>query len=191
MKKESIYTNILAPGSDAICVVGAGVGNTVGVCIGAGEIFAVVVIEGKLQHLHTGEAGVGKQLTHVVGYKAKVLGNNFCLGKSFLNSSEQLNTGRAVPFASAGGGIAVGDIVISRKASKMVYTQNIVHTEALTDSLAPPGEAILLHKLPIIYRIAPQLTVGRKAVGGTACYNGGIEFLVQQKLLGSAPQMYY
>ena len=73
---------------------------------------------------------------------------------------------------------------------EMIYAQYIVHTEAAFNSLLPPGEAVVLHKLPIINRVAPKLTVGTVAVGRTACNDGGITVLVKQELFGCTPYVH-
>ena len=143
-----------------------------------------------MKHLHTRASCVNKKLTHVLGDKAKVLGNYLCLRINLCYLTEKLYSGSLIPLTVTRGGISVRNIVISRKAAEMVNSQNIVKRKRKSYAVYPPREAVLLHKLPVIYRVTPKLTVRREAVGGTSCNNRRIKVTVKQELLGSRPYVH-
>ena len=83
-----------------------------------------------MKHLHAGETAAGEKLTDVVGDKTEVFGNDLRLGILFCNRAEERNTGSRIPFAVLGGRLAVGNVIVSRKAAEVVNAENVIELES-------------------------------------------------------------
>ena len=143
-----------------------------------------------MKHLHSGASCVQKKLANVLGNKSKVLCNYLCLWEGLGNLCKECNTGSLIPLTVSCGRIAIRNIIISRESTEMVDSKNIVKRESKTNTVYPPRKSVLLHKLPIVYRVAPKLTVGREAVGRTSRNDRRIKAFVKQELLGRRPNVH-
>ena len=154
------------------------------------QIFAVIRTEGKLKYLHSGEGGVCEKLANVVGYISKVLGNYLTVGESRLYSVEKLFSGSIAPLSVYSVFSISGNREITCKATEMVNPQKVVQRECATDSVYPPSEALVLHLLPIVYRVAPLLTCCGICIRRTSRNNRRVVIFVKQELVGGAPDVH-
>ena len=178
------------PAHQGLVVVCAGVGHAVfGIVVG--QVVAggagVPGVEGKLQHLHVGEAGVLHQLAYGVGHVAQVFGNDLVPAQALLQGVEQIHAGAFLPPAVHGGLLAIGDGVVFVKAAEVVDAGHIVELVAIPQAGDPPLEAGLLVVFPAVEGIAPELAGGGKAIRRAARHGDGGVALVQLEELGVCP----
>ena len=133
-----IARKVLQPRIRAVGIVGGRVDHAVFGIVGSGEIFAVLVVEGEVEHLHSGASGVCKKGANVVGDEAEILGNDLGLGEGLKDLGEQRDAGGAVPFSVSRREFTPCYVLISRETSEMVYAQNVIEPEGISDALKPP-----------------------------------------------------
>ena len=176
-----------APGGGV--VVGAGVHHAV-VGVIVGQVAAVLVgVKGKLQHLHAGVAAVFQQALYRGGKEAQVLGDDGGVLHVLVDGPDEVHAGALAPAAVAGGGVPVGDGVVALQPPEVVDAQHIVHGEVRLDALDPPGVAVLLHHVPAVEGVAPQLAVGGEGVRRAAGDLGGHVLLIQLEQPGLGPHV--
>ena len=86
--------------------------------------------------------------------------------------------------------MTVGDGIVSREAPEVIDAHQIVQSEILLHPIQPPAESVLLHALPVVNGITPQLAVLGEAVRRASRYHGGIVILIQQELIGGTPYIH-
>ena len=172
------------PAQGGVVVVGAHIGHAVGgVVVGLiGPAAAVPAVEGELEHLHAGEAGVGEELVDGGGEEAQILGDDGPLSDGRLQGPEEVQPRPRLPEALFGVLRPGGDGVVGLKPPEMVDAQHVVEAELKGDAAEPPAVAVGLHGLPVEQGVAPPLAVGGEAVGRTARHAGGAEGLVHLEL---------
>ena len=126
---------------------------------------------------------------HRGGEKAQILGDDILFAQRLVHRLEEADARAGLPAAVFGGGVPIGDGVVGVEASEVVDAKCIADLELPGDPLEPPGVAVLLHPLPVKKGVAPQLTIGREAVGGTAGHLGGPAVFVQLKLVWIGPHV--
>ena len=112
-------------------------------------------IEGKFQHLHTGQAGIRQQLPHLRREKAQILSNELHLGEPVEQYLHQIHARALDPMTVFGGRIAVRNGPITLKTPEMVDAQHIIQLGGPVYPANPPAVAVRLHGLPAIEGIAP------------------------------------
>ena len=100
----------------------AGISNAVRGIVGSRQILVILVEEGKLEHLHTREAGIREKFSDVRGDKSEVLGDDLSLWEGFLYRPKELNTRGRVPLAVSCGRLTVWDVVVAGKSAEVVYS---------------------------------------------------------------------
>ena len=169
--------------------MGAGVHHAV-VGVIVGQVAAVLVgVKGKLQHLHAGVAAVFQQALYRGGKEAQVLGDDGGVLHVLVDGPDEVHAGALAPAAVAGGGVPVGDGVVALQPPEVVDAQHIVHGEVRLDALDPPGVAVLLHHVPAVQGVAPQLAVGGEGVRRAAGDLGGHVLLIQLEQPGLGPHV--
>src|ERR1700716_2942319 len=126
---------------------------------------AATATESKLQHLHPRHPELLAQGFNILGDDTEILGNYRQIPQFPLQQAHQLLTRRWPPLATASVGSASRHSPVRRQRAKVIDTQNIHALELLNDPIPPKREAVILNRLPVIKRVAPQLAVGRKVVG--------------------------
>ena len=89
-----------------------------------------------------------------------------------------------------GGGGAVGDGPVGLKATEVVQTDDIVELAGGGHAADPPVEVHLLHLIPVVQGVAPELAVLGEGIGGAACHGGGSQRLVQLEQAGLGPDLH-
>ena len=71
----------------------------------------------------------------------------------------------------------------------MVYAQHVEHGELGFYTVYPPGVAVILHCVPAVDGVAPELSVGGEGVGRAPGYHGWVVLTVQLELSGVCPNV--
>ena len=136
--------------------MGAGIDDAV---LRLHEIDAAVLVEVqlKLQHLHARELAILPQLLHLVGNHAQVLCHNRHIADCLPHQvKERLARARTPCTINSCLGITI-NLPEGLKAPEMVNAHDIHLLQDILETANPPVIAILLHNLPIILRVAPEL----------------------------------
>ena len=178
------------PVPQRIIVMGTRVADTVR----RGEVVRKVSIiragvKGELQDLHAREAGLGDELPHRIRDHTQILRNDGqrLRSEALLHGREQGHPRSRHPFTVFCRGITEGHRVIRLKAPEMVHPHIVIHGEAIFHPLQPPAVAGLLVRLPVIQRVAPELTGGGKGIGRDSCHTLGVAQLVELEELPVRP----
>ena len=172
-----------------VVVVRTGVGDAV-VDIVMRQVGRVAVAEeGELQNAHSGVATVADELFNGGGDVAEILRDHQFALTDGTERADERHTGALFPGAVAGGRFSCGDAVIGLQTAEMVDAYAVKEGECIAHTLAPPSIAILLHTLPIVERIAPELTVGAEVIGRHACHCLGTKLSIEQEELVVCPDV--
>ena len=125
---------------------------------------ALARIEAELEQLHARVARVLDELPHRVGHIAEVLCDDPLLAKRLLQRVEELNAGALLPVAIRRIARTRRDGVVLIEAAEMIDPHHIEEIEAAAHPRDPPAVARLFMIIPVIDRIAPELTGRREAV---------------------------
>ena len=166
--------------------MGAGIHHAV-LDVVVGQILAVPAAEGELQHLHAREGAVGQQLSHAGEQFTQILGNDGQLAKGSFQRIEQLHAGAILPLAGAGGGAVRRDGPIGIEAAEVVDAQQVVDAQCVAHPAHPPRVAGLFVVVPVVQRVAPQLTVCREVIRRAARHTGKAAVGVQLKQRAAHP----
>ena len=167
-----LWRNILKPARQGFIVVGSCIYHTV-VRVIMGQIVAAVsgitLVKSKLNYFHIRISAVLHQLHYRVCHKAQILRDNVLFSKTVFNGIKKLHTRTFFPPAVLCCFIAERNRIIFVKAAEMVDSDNIIHSEAVTDSANPPLETGLFMYFPVVQRISPELSCCRKSVRRASC----------------------
>ena len=167
------------------------IGDTVGSLKVLGQIGTLgVVVKGELEYFHARIAGVFQQLAHFRRHKAQVFGDDGQIAQRCLDRIEQRHARTLSPLADLCGLVAVGDGIIAFESTEMVDAHGVVQRGCALQAVDPPGKAGLLVICPVIQRIAPQLTGGRKDIRRTAGNVDGLSLFVQEEKLRICPDIH-
>ena len=109
--------------------------------------------------------------------------------KPSLQGIDQRYAGAGAPFAVFRGGLAIRHSPIACKAPEVVYADNVIHLARAVYTAYPPAEAVRLHFIPIVQRIAPELAFGAEVVRRHPGYFYRQVLLVQLEELGLRPHV--
>src|SRR5215813_15297698 len=76
-----------------------------------------------------------------------------------------------------------------REPAKMIETNHVHVSKQRTDSVDAPTKARLPQRLPVVDRIAPELSLGAERVGGYASHELWFPIFVQQEQLRVGPDV--
>ena len=167
----------------------AGVADAVGRVVVGPVVGVVAGVKGKLNDLHAGETRVGEQLGDLGRHVAQVLGDELELGEGLLERADQPHAGAGDPTAVLGRGLPRGHRPVALEAAEVVHADHVVQAPRACQATLPPGETVLLHRLVVVERVAPQLAVGREGVGRAAGDAHGQVLLVQLEAPGVGPDV--
>ena len=71
----------------------------------------------------------------------------------------------------------------------MVYAYNIVHSRIVHEPPLPPAVAVVFLVIPVVYRVAPELTVGGENIGRHTCHQHRSHITAQAEIIGIAPDI--
>ena len=133
--------------------------NAVGNVVVRQESRDLLHIESTLQQLHAREARIFKELSDLRCRIAEVFRNEVEIREMILQRVYESNTGTLDPAAAAGCCITVWDGEIALKSSEMIYADHIEQLSQSRYPADPPAKAVLFHHIPVVQRIAPELSV--------------------------------
>ena len=179
------------PAQGRIVVVRAHIGHAVdGVIVGLiRPPAAVPAVEGKLQHLHAGIAGLRQEPLHGGGEEAQVLRDDGSPPHRLLHRLKEGQAGAGPPRPLPGRLRGGGDGVIGVKAPEMVDAHHVVQPELEGDAAHPPPVPVRRHPVPGEQGVPPPLAVGRKAVRRAAGHDGAAQRRVHLELLRVRPHV--
>ena len=158
----------------------------VGVFVGQIVVFFAAV-KGKFEHLHARIAGLLHQLGHVGSQGAQVLRDDLKLAALLFHLAEELDARTLDPFAVDGVFSRIRNGVVARKRAEVVDTGDVIKLGRSLDALKPPLVVGLLEIIPVVERIAPELTGSREIIRRTACHRDGIAVVIELEDLGICP----
>ena len=71
----------------------------------------------------------------------------------------------------------------------MVDADDVEQARGRRDAALPPVEAVVAHPVPVVKRVAPELTVGGEAVGRAACHTRRHTVAVELEQVGIRPDV--
>jgi hypothetical protein len=146
-------------------------------------------IKRKLEHFHARKTALLQQAAYFVGQKAQVLGNDLHLRASGFDGVHKIDSGALHPNAVSRGFRIRVHAPVGGEAAKVVDSEAVEQGCRRTHATNPPGIAGLLHVVPVVDRVAPELTVLAEVVRRNASYAARSALFVQLKLLGRAPDV--
>ena len=146
-------------------------------------------VKSELKHLHSGIGRLLQQLPYRRGDYSQILRNDTILSGFPLYDLEKVVFRTLVPFAAVRGLVSERNSVVAVEADEVVYTDDIIQLLCKTHSADPPAVVFLLHSVPVVDGISPQLPVRRESVRRETGNNGGNSVLVQLEQLRLAPDV--
>ena len=153
------------PAEHRVVVVGAEIADAVFIAAVRQIVRLAVGVKGKLHHPHAGQAGVLQQLSDRRGQIAEVLGDKLGIVEPARQHAHQGHARARTPAAVLRGGVAVGHGPVAVQPAEVVDAQHIIEEGGTLDAADPPAVAIRLHPVPVIERVAPELSVLGKGIG--------------------------
>ena len=117
-----------------------------------------IAAETELQDPHAWKAKLLAQLDYVWSDHAEILGDERQLAELLANRFEQFPARRRNPLTALGSLIASGNLPARSETAEVVHAGDIDHGQRRAHTLDPPLEAVVLHALPVVKRIAPELS---------------------------------
>jgi len=178
------------PAGGGVVVVRAGVDDAIpDEIMGEELVVRIRASETKLQDAHAGKTEAVAEGFDFGGDEAEVFGDDGEFSECLPSSEEHFRTGTENPASGAGVGGIAGDLPIGLEAAEVIDADEVVETEGMTEAGDPPFVIRLLHQIPAIEGIAPELAGFAEVVGGDAGDDGGMSGLVEVVVLLIAPDV--
>ena len=146
-------------------------------------------VEAKFEDLHAGQAGIGQELFDLGRGVAQILGDEIDLGKPVFEHAHEIHAGAGLPAAAPGGRVAEGHGPVALKAAEVVDADHVVELLGAVDAADPPAEAVALHCVPVVERVAPELAVLCEGIGRHAGHLAGHALAVELEVFGLRPDV--
>ena len=141
----------------------------------------------KLKHSHTGKTAVFNKSIYLRRYVSKVFCNYKSIAGSFFQYIHKLHTGSFNPASVFGCGRFCRHSPEGFYTTEMVNSHRIKHLRHVPYAILPPFIAIFFHNIPVVKRIAPQLTILGKIVRRNAGNFCRFASVIQKKLRSVTP----
>ena len=168
--------------------MGAGVDDGVLIGIQSGCVL-VGLPQLELQYPHSRKTQLLSQRYYLRGERSQILGDDFHPAEGFIYRGKELRSRALHPSALHGGRSVSGNFPEGLQASEVVNPHSVNEGEQTAKPLYPPAVSVLLHPLPAVLGIAPQLTLLAEVVGGAAGYCMGRTVIIQVKVLRVRPNI--
>ena len=149
------------------------------------DLLANIVI-GELENVHTGEAARSDQCANGGGKQAQVLRDKRQGTKFLIRAPEEVEA-RAVEPAPVRTRLARGNTKVVLETQEVIQTHAVIQLEGATQARHPPNVSILLHAIPVVRGVAPNLAGCREAIGRNAGDLVGHTVLSQGEHAGLRP----
>ena len=167
-----------------------GIHNAVLRCVVLRKILALSSrVKSKLQYLHTGICRLLEKFSHRRSDYSKILRYDTALSGFSLYDIEQIVFRSLVPLAAVCGLVSERYSVVAVETDEVIYTDNIIQLLCKIHSADPPAIVFLLHSVPVVDGVSPQLTVLRESVRRESRNNGRHSVTVKLKQLRFAPDI--
>jgi len=123
-----------------------------------------ICIKCKLQYLHTRETTSVTQCLYTFRDDAQVFRDNRNITKRLFNCIKKIHVWSRNPFAIYCSRLAVWNGPVRFKAAEMIYAHIVYKSKHSLYAVNPPEVACLFHRVPVIQRVAPQLTCRTKVI---------------------------
>ena len=134
------------------------------------EITLTGRVKGELQYLHTGKMEVLAQGIDFVGNNAQILGyDRKIFSQRLFDCGEKFHSGSLDPVSVDGSFFSVRNRPVGFETAEMINAQRVQDFQLILDTFNPPGESVCLMNLPVVERVAPELSGGRKIIRWYAC----------------------
>ena len=184
-----LFVEGLKPAESRVIVVSAYVRNTVCYIIMRHITAFVLFPECEFQYIHAGISAVCEHFVNLICKKSEVFRNKLYLAQFLFHSIEKLHSRTLQPFALFGGDTSGRNSIKALKSPEMVNSQDIKQLCRIAYALYPPLIAVLFHRIPVIKRIAPQLTRCGEIIGRAACNIGRTEILIKHEKRRLSPDI--
>ena len=115
--------------------------------------------KGKFQNPHPRQTGIRQQLRHVGRRLTQIFCDEADAVEPAGEDAQQIQPRPLDPTAVFGGLRAEGDCPIAGEAPEMVNADHVIQSGGAVHPADPPAEAVPLHGVIIVERIAPKLAV--------------------------------
>ena len=181
---------VVEPSQCRIAVVSGCIHNAVLRCVVLRKILALSRrVKSKLQYLHSGICRLLEKFSHRRSDYSKILRYDTALSCFSLNDIEQIVFRTIVPLAAVCGLAAERYGIVAVETDEVVYTDNIIQLLCEAHSADPPAIVFLLHSVPVVDGVSPQLPVLRESVRRESRNDGRHSVTVKLKQLRFAPDI--
>ena len=154
------------------------------------EVLAVAGrVERELEHLHSRVRRLSEQLAHRRSDDTEILRDNAAVSGLLLYHAEQVVLRTFAPLAAVGGLASERYRIVAVEADEVVDAHDVVYLLCKAYSADPPAVIVLLHSVPVVDRIAPELAVGGKSVRREACCHSRDSVAVKLEQLRLTPDV--
>src|SRR6185503_2726765 len=121
---------------------------------------AILRVTGKcvLKDAHPRKTESVAKLLDFARHHAEVLGNDGQSAQRAFNRAEKFTARHVYPLTFLGCLVTAGHFPRSDKPAKMIDADDISQLKCLPKSPDPPAKAVTLHCVPVVDRVAPELT---------------------------------
>ena len=146
-------------------------------------------VESELQHSHSGETRFFEIFNDLIVYDTEILRHYLRIFDALAHRFPELHSGSRSPFTLFRRFCVCGYRPVFAKTAEMIYAEDIVHFEVVDDTLRHPGVAVPFHRLVIVKRIAPELSVLREIIRRHSRDFGGFKVLIESEIRGVRPHV--
>src|SRR5262249_29186575 len=153
------------------------------------QVLAVVLPEAELKNLHPGNPDCGKKLPHVLRNDAQIFRHEWNVSQLSPRRVEEppARTGHPLPLHRR---LRSGRHTPSRReAAEVIDPDRSGETKRLLQACDPPGVAVLLHLVPAVERITPELARLGEGVRWNAGDELGLARILQREELLPRPDV--
>ena len=125
----------------------------------------LVEVQAEVQNLHARIAAVVAQFLDFVGDDAEILGDDGKILDRLLHLFEERLAGTLAPAAVDRRLRLAVDLPVRLEAAEVVKPHDVDERAKLPEASLPPAVAVLLHRRPVVLRVAPQLSRRAEVVG--------------------------
>ena len=144
-------------------------------------------VKGKFHYLHSRIAKFQLHLPDLVCNVAKIFCDEIQIRQSFSDCPKKIHSRPFQPGAVFRSVLSCRDGPVTLKSPEMVKPNHVIKPGGHLQAANPPTVPGVCHSLPVKQGISPKLSVCRKGIGRTACYQLGAAPFIQLKQRGVCP----
>ena len=153
-------------------------------------VFVVQIAEAELKHFHAREAQAVAQVLYLRRDDAKILGEDWKIAaERFFDGMEEILARTFDPFAIDGSFFSSRNGPVCLKAAEMVDPQVIGQSQLTADTVDPPFVTGCFVVIPVIERVAPQLSGSTEIIWRYSGYAGRVALRIELEQLLVRPDI--